>query len=436
MANIVAIVGRPNVGKSTFFNRLIEDRKAIMDNVSGVTRDRHYGYAEWQGNFFTVIDTGGYVRGSEDKFEAAIRSQVEIAIEEATVILFMVDVQTGMMDLDSEFADVMRRTTKPVYVVVNKADSAEKANLGGEFYALGLGEVYSISSQNGSGTGELLDQVVTHFSKNDEENPNAGIPRIAILGRPNVGKSSFINALLGKERTIVTDVAGTTRDSIDTHYKAFGNNFILTDTAGIRRKAKIHEDIEFYSIMRSIRTLEDSDICVILIDATQGLETQDVNIVNLADRYGKGIVLMVNKWDLVADKDSNTAAKMEKAIRERLHPISYMPILFTSVMTKQRIFQVVEKAVKAHENKSRKVPTSQLNNWLEETMAHYPPPAIKGKLVSIKYMTQFPARTPSFAFFCNLPQYIKEPYMRYLENQLREKFDFEGTPIRLFFRKK
>jgi len=436
MANIVAIVGRPNVGKSTFFNRLIEDRKAIMDNVSGVTRDRHYGYAEWQGNFFTVIDTGGYVHGSDDQFEAAIRSQVELAIEEATVILFMVDVQAGLVELDKEFAAVMRKCKKPVYVVVNKADSAEKANFGGEFYALGLGEVYSISSQNGSGTGELLDQVVSHFEKNDNENPNAGIPRIAILGRPNVGKSSFVNALLGKERTIVTDVAGTTRDAIDTHYKAYGNNFILTDTAGIRRKAKINEDIEFYSVMRSIRTLEDSDICVVLIDATKGLEAQDVNIINLADRYGKGIVIMVNKWDLVMDKDSNTAAKLEKEIRERLHPISYMPILFASVITKQRIFQVIEKAVKANENKTRKIPTSQLNNWLEEAIAHYPPPAIKSKLISIKYMTQFPAKTPSFAFFCNLPQYIKEPYMRYLENQLREKFDFEGTPIRLFFRKK
>jgi GTP-binding protein len=435
MANIVAIVGRPNVGKSTFFNRLIEDRKAIMDNVSGVTRDRHYGYAEWGGKNFTVIDTGGYVKGSDDKFEAAIRAQVEIAVEEANVILFMVDIQAGLTDLDKDFANVMRRYNKPVYVVANKADSAEKANLHGEFYALGLGEIYSISSQNGSGTGDLLDQVVSHFENSDVENPNEGLPRIAVLGRPNVGKSSFVNALLGKERNIVTDEAGTTRDAIDTHYKVFGNDFILTDTAGIRRKAKINEDIEFYSVMRSIRALEDSDVCIILLDATKGLEAQDVNIINLADRYGKAIVIMINKWDLV-EKESNTAAKLEKEIRERLKPIDYMPIIFTSVINKQRIFQVIEKAVKAYNNKTRKIPTSQLNDWLGAATAHYAPPALKGKMVSIKYMMQFPAKTPSFAFFCNLPQYIKEPYMRYLENQLREKFDFEGTPMRLFFRKK
>ncbi len=435
MANIVAIVGRPNVGKSTFFNRLIEDRKAIMDNVSGVTRDRQYGYADWGNKPFTVVDTGGYVHGSDDIFEGAIREQVEIAIEEATVVLFMVDVQVGLTDLDKDFANIVRRHKKPTYIIANKTDSSEKSHLVGEFYALGLGEVYPVSSQNGAGTGDLLDAVVSHFPKEDKEDPDAGIPRITIVGRPNVGKSSFLNALLGKERNIVTDIAGTTRDAIDTHYKIYGQNFIITDTAGIRRKAKVTEDIEFYSVMRAIKALEESDVCIVMLDATKGLESQDVNIINLAHRYGKGIVLMVNKWDLI-EKDSNTSAKLEKEIRERLSPIDYMPILFASVLTKQRIFQTIEKAVKVYENKTKKIPTSKLNEFLQAAVEHYPPPAIKGKFVKIKYATQFPAKTPTFAFFCNLPQYVKEPYMRYLENQLREKFDFEGNPIRLFFRQK
>lgn len=435
MANIVAIVGRPNVGKSTFFNRLIEDRKAITDNVSGVTRDRQYGQAEWLNTNFTVIDTGGYVKGSEDVFEAAIREQVEVALEEATVVLFMVDLQEGVTDLDKDFANVVRKSKKPVYVVANKADTPAKSNYSGEFYALGLGEVFAVSAQNGSGTGELLDKVVSHFPKNDPENPNEGIPRISILGKPNVGKSSLLNALVGYQRSIVTDVAGTTRDSLDTRYKAFGHDFILTDTAGIRKKAKIKEDIEFYAILRSIKALEESDVCIMMIDATKGLEAQDLNLLNLAHRYGKGIVLMVNKWDLVV-KDSNTAAKLEKEMRNRLGVINYIPIIFASVVNKQRIFHVVEKAVQVYENKSRKIPTSELNEKLLAAIDAYPPPALKGKFITIKYVTQFPAKTPTFAFFCNLPQYIKEPYMRYLENRIREFFDFEGTPIRLFFRKK
>jgi GTP-binding protein len=435
VANIVAIVGRPNVGKSTFFNRLIEDRKAITDDVSGVTRDRQYGQAEWLNTNFTVIDTGGYVKGSEDVFEAAIREQVEVALEEATVVLFMVDLQEGVTDLDKDFANVVRKSKKPVYVVANKADTPAKANYGGEFYALGLGEVFTLSAQNGSGTGELLDKVVSHFPQNDPEDPNEGIPRISILGKPNVGKSSFLNALVGYQRSIVTDIAGTTRDSLDTHYKAFGYDFILTDTAGIRKKAKIREDIEFYSILRSIKALEESDVCIMMIDASKGLEAQDLNLLNLAHRYGKGIVLMVNKWDLVA-KDSNTAAKLEKEMRDRLGIINYMPILFASVVNKQRIFQTIEKAVEVYQNKSRKIATSELNEKLLAAIEAYPPPALKGKFITIKYVTQFPAKTPTFAFFCNLPQYIKEPYMRYLENRMREFFNFEGTPIRLFFRKK
>ncbi|QHT66418.1 ribosome biogenesis GTPase Der [Rhodocytophaga rosea] len=435
MANIVAIVGRPNVGKSTLFNRLIESRKAIMDDVSGVTRDRHYGYAEWTGKFFTVIDTGGYVVGSDDIFEGAIREQVEIAIEEASVVLFMVDLDTGLTDLDKDFASVLRKSKKPVFVVANKADTNLKAQMSSEFYALGLGEVYPISSQNGSGTGDLLDEVVKHFPDEGIENPEAGIPRFAVLGRPNVGKSSFVNVLLGKERSIVTDIAGTTRDSIHTHYNAFGKEFILIDTAGLRKKSKVNDNIEFYSVLRTIQALEEADVCIVMLDATRGIESQDVNIISLAAKNKKGIVIMVNKWDLV-EKDQATAKKFTDTILERLAPMDYFPIIFTSVIEKQRIFKAIEKAVEVFENRTKKISTSSLNDVMLKEIEHYPPPAIKGKFVKIKYITQLPTHTPVFAFFCNLPQYIQPAYERYLENKLREHFDFEGVPIAVVFRKK
>ncbi len=423
------------MGKSTFFNRLVESRQAIMDNVSGVTRDRHYGHAEWCGKFFTVIDTGGYVVGSDDIFEGAIREQVELAIEEATVLLFMVDVETGLHHLDQEFAQVLRRSKKPVYLVANKADTSNKGQMAGEFYALGLGDVYPISSQTGSGTGDLLDEVIKHFEDEGVENPNEGIPRISILGRPNVGKSSFLNALLGRERSIVTDIAGTTRDSIDTHYQLFGKNFIITDTAGMRRKAKVKDNIEFYSVMRSVRALEASDVCIVMLDATRGIESQDVNIISLAERSKKGIVIMVNKWDAV-EKDHKTSEKFKKEIFERIAPIDYAPIFFTSVLEKQRIFQTIEKAVEVYGNRAKKVPTSALNEAMLPEIERYPPPAVKAKYIKIKYITQLPVYTPTFAFFCNLPQYILKPYERFLENKMREHFDFEGVPISLVFRKK
>lgn len=432
-SNIIAITGRPNVGKSTLFNRLVEERRAIMDNLSGVTRDRHYAQGEWGSKKFTVIDTGGYVHGSDDIFEEAIREQVEIAIEEASVILFMVNAHDGITPLDEEFAQVLRKSKKPVYVVANKVDTPNAMNYIGEFYAMGLGEVFAVSASNGLGTGELLDMVASHLEEEIEEPPT--LPKFTIVGRPNVGKSSLLNMLLGVERSIVTDIAGTTRDAIDAHYTAFGHDFIITDTAGIRKKAKIKDNIEFYSILRSIKSLQESDVCVVVLDATQGLESQDANIINLAIRYGKGVVIMVNKWDLV-EKDSKTAKQYEDAIREKLAPNDFLPIIFTSVVNKQRIFQTIEKAVMVYENKYKKIPTSQLNDIMLKVIEDYPPPAIKGKYIRIKYITQFPAKTPTFAFFCNLPQYIKEAYQRYLENKLRQHFDFEGVPIRLFFRKK
>ncbi|MHA7099406.1 ribosome biogenesis GTPase Der [Roseivirga pacifica] len=435
MANIVAIVGRPNVGKSTFFNRMVERRQAIMDNESGVTRDRHYGYAEWVGKHFTVIDTGGYVTGSEDVFEGAIREQVEEAMNEASVILFMADCHDGLTDLDKDFAKVVRGLKKPVMVVANKADTAEWSYNSAEFYGLGLGDVFPISSASGSGTGELLDEVVKHFEDEGSENPDDGIPRIAILGRPNAGKSSFVNALLGRERTIVTDVAGTTRDTINSRYKLFGQDFILTDTAGIRKKSKVHEDIEFYSVMRALQALQDSDVCVIMIDATRGLEAQDMNIISLALKYKKGIMLMMNKWDLIK-KETNTMHKIKEEIDERLGTLSWIPKIFTSVTDKKRIFQAIELAVKVYENRIRKVATSDLNEAILPEIERYPPPALKGKYIKIKYITQLPTLTPTIAFFCNLPQYIKEPYERYLENKIRENFDFEGVPVKLVFRKK
>lgn len=435
MSNIVAIVGRPNVGKSTLFNRLVEQRKAIMDNMSGVTRDRHYGYGEWCDKYFSVIDTGGYVSGSEDIFEGAIREQVELAIQEADVLLFVVDCITGLTDMDTDFAHVLRKAKKPVIVVANKADTFEKGLGAVEFYSLGLGTPFEVSSETGSGTGELLDEIVTHFEEQGIENPDLDIPKIAIMGRPNVGKSSFLNSLLGRERSIVTDIAGTTRDAINTRYKLYGKEFILTDTAGIRRKAKIDDNIEYYSVLRSIKALEECDVAIILFDASVGLENQDINIIGMADKAKKGIVLMANKWDLL-EKDSNTAAQMEKVWRERLAPMNFMPIVFASVLEKQRIFQVVEKAMDVHENKVRKITTSVLNEVMQKEIENYPPPSMKGKFIKIKYITQVPAQIPTFLFFCNLPQYIKEPYERFLENRLREHFDFSGVPIQCFFRQK
>lgn len=436
MSNIVAIVGRPNVGKSTLFNRLVGERKAIMDNQSGVTRDRHYGYGEWTGHYFTVVDTGGYVHGSDDIFEGEIRKQVELAIKEATVILFMVDVDEGLHSLDEEFAAVLRRTDKPIYIVANKADTNLRAHLAGEFYRLGLGDkIYPISSANGSGTGDLLDEVVKHFPAEDPEDPHAGIPKLAVVGRPNVGKSSFVNLLLGEERTIVTDIAGTTRDSIHSRYNAFGMEFIITDTAGLRRKTKVHEDIEFYSVLRAIRAIEESDVCLVMLDATRGLEAQDMNIVGLADKNRKGIVLLVNKWDLV-EKETNTMKQYEDQLRAEMAPLTYMPIIFTSVLTKQRVHKAIETAYQVYKNKTQKIPTSKLNDLLLKEIEAYPPPAIKGKFVKIKYVTQLPTHNPTFAFFCNLPQYIKEAYTRFLEGKIRKHFGFEGMPINIVYRKK
>lgn len=435
MANIVAIVGRPNVGKSTLFNRLVERRQAIMDDVSGVTRDRHYGYAQWNGKHFTVIDTGGYVSNSDDVFEEAIRNQVELALGEATVILFMADCLTGITDLDQSFASILRGTEKPVYIVANKADNAERSFMAPEFYSLGLGEVFPVSSINGSGTGELLDQVVSHFETDDVEDPEAGIPRLAILGRPNVGKSSLLNVLLGEERSIVTDVAGTTRDALHSHYKMYGKEFILVDTAGLRKKAKVSDDVEFYSTLRSVQALQDSDVCIVMLDAQRGLEAQDMNIVHLADKYKKGILILVNKWDLV-EKDTHTAKQYKAGIMERLGEYNFIPVIFTSMVNKQRVFQAVEKATEIHENRMRRISTSKLNDVMLKEIESYPPPAVKGKYIKIKYVTQLPTSTPAFAFFCNLPQYVKAPYRRYIENRLRQHFNFDGVPLRIYFRKK
>ncbi|TAE35268.1 MAG: ribosome biogenesis GTPase Der [Runella slithyformis] len=436
MANIVAIVGRPNVGKSTLFNRLIEQRKAIMDNQSGVTRDRHYGFADWTEHFFTVIDTGGYVVGSEDIFEGAIRDQVQIAMEEASVLLFMVDTMTGLTDLDKEFANVVRKSKKPVLVVANKAESVDRFQSAAEFYELGLGgEIYPISSQTGEGTGDLLDAVVKYFQSDGQEDPEAGIPKISILGRPNVGKSSYLNMLTGKERSIVTNIAGTTRDSINTRYKAFGKDFILIDTAGLRRKAKISDAIEFYSTLRTIKAMEESDVVIVMLDASKGLEAQDMTIIGMADKAKKGIVVMMNKWDLV-EKDSKTADTTKKEMLERLAPMDYMPIIFASVQDKQRIFQVMEKAMEVYENKTRKISTSKLNDVMLGEIAKYPPPAHRGRYIKIKYMIQLPTPSPTFVFFCNNPKYLQESYRRYLENRMRENFGFEGVPITLFFREK
>lgn len=437
MSNIVAIVGRPNVGKSTFFNRLVEERKAIEDNVSGVTRDRHYGHAQWGGKFFSVIDTGGYVTGSDDVYEAEIRKQVNLALDEASVILFVVDCIDGLTDLDKEFANELRSSKKPIYLVANKADTQERMFMANEFYELGIGneKIFPIAAVSGSGTGDLLDELITHFEDEGIENPDLGIPKIAILGRPNVGKSSFLNALLGSERSIVTNEAGTTRDAIHTHYTLYGKNFIITDTAGIRKKSRVKEDIEFYSVMRSLRTLEDSDVIIVMVDATRGLEAQDVNLISLGIKNNKGIMIMVNKWDLI-EKDHKTMDKFKENMMEKLGENKWIPIIFTSMITKQRIFQAIELAVEVYDNKTRKISTSKLNDKILPEIERYPPPAYKGKYIKIKYITQLPTKNPVFAFFCNLPQYLKAPYTRYLENRLRENFDFQGVPIKITYKKK
>ena len=433
MSNIVAIVGRPNVGKSTLFNRLSESRKAIVDDFSGVTRDRHYETAEWIGKKFTIIDTGGYVANSDDQFEVAIREQVLIAIEEASVIIFMVDVKTGITDLDDEIATMLRKSKKPVFVVANKVDNNNLIAEASVFYSFGLGELYCISSITGSGTGELLDDVVKHFEEEFEE-PNQ-LPTYAFLGRPNVGKSSIINALIGKDRNIVTPIAGTTRDSIEIEYNQFGHHFMLIDTAGLRKKTKVNENIEFYSVMRTIKALEKADVCILMIDATEGIESQDINIFKLIEKNHKGVVVLVNKWDLV-EKDTKTSKEFEERIREKLAPFVDVPIIFTSALTKQRVMKAIETANEVYQNKTKHIPTSKLNDVMLEIIQQYPPPSLKGKYVKIKFVTQIPGRAPAFAFFCNLPQYVKEPYKRFLENKLRENFDFSGVPITIFLRQK
>ncbi len=434
MGNIVAIVGRPNVGKSTFFNRLIQRREAIVDSVSGVTRDRHYGKSDWNGRKFSLIDTGGYVKGSEDVFEAQIDKQVELAIEEADAIIFMVDVESGITPMDEEVAVLLRKVNKPVLLVVNKVDNNKRLENAVEFYSLGLGDYFPIASTSGSGTGDLLDALVEALpeSEGDEESE---LPRFAVVGRPNAGKSSFINALIGEERYIVTDIAGTTRDSMDTKYNRFGFEFNLVDTAGIRRKSKVKENLEFYSVMRSVRAIENCDVCLVVLDATRGFDGQVQNIFWLAQRNNKGIVILVNKWDLL-DKETNTMRDYEAMIRREIEPFTDVPIIFISVLNKQRVFKAIETAVKVFENRSKKIKTRQFNDVMLPIIENNPPPAYKGKYVKIKFCTQLPTPYPQFAFFCNLPQYVRDPYKRFLENKLRQEFDFQGVPITIFFRKK
>lgn len=434
MGNIVAIVGRPNVGKSTLFNRLIQRREAIVDAVSGVTRDRHYGKTDWNGHEFSVIDTGGYVVGSDDVFEVEIDKQVKLAIDESDAIIFMVDVQSGVTGMDEEVANLLRKVKKPVFLVVNKVDSSKSNADAVEFYSLGLGDYYTIASINGSGTGDLLDAIVESLPENQEEMVD-DLPRFAIVGRPNAGKSSFINSLIGEERYIVTDIAGTTRDSIDTKYNRFGFEFNLIDTAGIRKKSKVKEDLEFYSVMRSVRAIEHSDVCILIVDATRGFEGQDQNIFWLAEKNKKGVVILVNKWDLV-EKDTHTTKQFEEKIRQEIAPFTDVPIIFISALTKQRIFKAIETAVEVFENRKKKIATSKLNETMLEIIQQNTPPAYKGKYIKIKYCVQLPTPTPQFVFFANLPQYIRDPYKRYLENKLREIYDFNGVPIVIYFRKK
>ena len=434
MSNLVAIVGRPNVGKSTLFNRLTEKRDAIVDPTSGVTRDRHYGYAEWNGRTFSVIDTGGYTEGSDDVFEKKIAEQVGLALDEATSFIFMVDVTTGITDFDLAIAKLLRRTNKPVFLAANKTDTGSLIPQASEFYSFGLGEVFPISSASGSGSGELLDALVASFHEG-EADKNEGIPRIAVIGKPNVGKSSLVNALLNEERNIVNDEAGTTRDSVHSRYNAFGFDFILVDTAGIRKKKKVHENIEFYSVLRSIKAIEESDVCIFMIDATEGMQKQDLGIYYMIEKAKKGMVFLVNKWDLV-EKDHKTMDDFKKEIFKRIAPFTDVPVIFTSTITKQRLHKALEAALDVYKNRSQKIPTSKLNELLLPDIEHTPPPAHKGKYIRIKFIMQIPTHVPTFAFFCNLPQYIRDPYKRYLENKLRQHFSLHGVPIRLFFRKK
>ncbi len=436
MGNIIAIVGRPNVGKSTLFNRLTESRKAIVKEVSGVTRDRIYGRGEWNGIDFSVIDTGGYVKGSDDIFEGEIRKQVEIAIDEANVIIYVLDVTTGIVDLDEVVADLLRKSKKKVFIVGNKVDNTARVGLSAEFWSLGLGNVYDVSATNGSGTGELLDDIVKEFDPEDDATKgNEELPHIAVVGKPNVGKSSLVNALTGQERNIVTNISGTTRDSINTRYNAYGFDFMLIDTAGIRKKAKVHEDIEYYSVLRSVRSIENADVCIFMIDAEEGIQKQDLNIFYIIEKNSKGVVVLVNKWDLV-EKDHKTMQAYEDKIREQLAPFNDVPILFTSTVTKQRIHKALETTMEVYENRIKKIPTSEINEVMLEIIEATPPPSVKGKYVRIKYVQQLPTHSPSFAFFCNLPQYIPDSYKRFLENRLRDEFNFTGVPIKIYFRKK
>jgi GTP-binding protein len=436
MPNLVAIVGRPNVGKSTFFNRLTESRKAIVDEVAGVTRDRHYGKADWNGKEFTLIDTGGYISGSEDEFEAEIRKQVEIAISEADILIFVVDVTEGITSLDEEVVKILRRSKKKILLVANKVDNNERIALAAEFYKFGMGEPFPISSVSGQGTGELLDALAESLEKQEEiVEEEVFVPKIAIVGRPNVGKSSFVNALLDEERNMVTPIAGTTRDALHTRYNRFGHDFILIDTAGLRKKAKVKEDIEFYSVMRTIKALEDCDICLLILDATQTFDSQDKNIFHLAEKNRKGVVVLVNKWDLV-EKSTQTMKEYEDKLREELMPFRDVPIVFMSALTKQRVLKALEAAKEVYENKTRKIPTRKLNDILLPIIQATPPPNIKGKFVLIKFISQLPTKNPNFAFWCNLPQYINEPYKRFIENQMRQHFNFTGVPIELVFKKK
>ncbi len=435
MSNIVAIVGRPNVGKSTLFNRLTESRQAIVDQTSGVTRDRQYGKSDWNGKHFSIIDTGGYVMGGDDEFEIEIRKQVQLAVDEADIILFLVDAREGLTPMDEDVASMLRKCTKKVLLVANKVDNAKEMDNLAEFYALGLGDPYPIAGISGSGTGDLLDAVVEDFSEGEPDQSDT-LPRIAVVGRPNVGKSSFINFITGQERNIVTPIAGTTRDSIYTRYNMFGFDFNFVDTAGLRKKSKVSEDLEFYSVMRSVRAIENSDVCILMLDASQGLEVQDLNIFSLIQRNNKGVVIVVNKWDLI-EKDNKTHKQFEDLIRSRISPFEDVPIVFTSVLNKQRVFKVLETAKQVYESRSRRISTSELNDKLLPIVKEQnPPPAVKGKWIKIKYVTQLPTPYPQFVFFCNLPQYIRDPYKRFVENRLREMWDFHGVPISIYFREK
>lgn len=435
MTNIVAIVGRPNVGKSTFFNRLISQRKAIIDEEAGVTRDRHYGKSDWNGVEFSVIDTGGYVRNSDDIFEGEIRKQVTLAIDEADVVVFITDVMSGVTDLDNGVAELLRKSNKPVVIGVNKVDNHQRAYMTAEFYSLGLGEIYPFSAINGSGTGDLCDAIVEKLDIDAKPIQNDELPKLAVVGRPNAGKSSLINALLDEDRNIVTEIAGTTRDSINTHYNKFGHEFNIIDTAGLRKKGKVSEDLEFYSVMRAIRSIEEADVCLLLIDAQRGLEAQDLNIFGLIEKNRKGVVVLINKWDLI-EKNTHTVKEYTELIKNKLAPYNDVPILYVSALTKQRIYKAIETAMEVYNLRKQRIPTSKLNEFMLEEIEAYPPPSVKGKYIKIKYVTQLPTPTPQFVFYANLPQYVKEPYKRFLENRLREAYDFCGVPIQIYIRKK